>query len=242
MLTSGLFAGCAAGLFAALLHFAFVQSLLVTAERYEAGEIVHFDTAPQPAAARQEGVSHAHDKDHAHTHATSAVAEGGVDLKRHGLTVVFAALIYCSYGLILAAGFALAGLFGQKIDLRDGVLWGLAGFMTFQLAPALGLAPELPGTVAAELSMRQAWWVGTILATGAGLALLAYGRGITAIAVACVLLAAPHVLGAPVPDGYHGVAPSELGAEFAARVLGVGLLAWVALGWLCARFWNQEFA
>ena len=54
--------------------------------------------------------------------------------------------------------------------------WGLAGFAAFTLAPNLGLPPELPAMPAADLLARQAWWIGTVVATAAGLALIVFGR------------------------------------------------------------------
>ncbi|MEI2612914.1 MAG: CbtA family protein [Candidatus Promineifilaceae bacterium] len=41
--------------------------------------------------------------------------------------------------------------------------------LAFQLAPAFGLPPELPGMAAADLGARQVWWCGTALATGVGI-------------------------------------------------------------------------
>jgi cobalt transporter subunit CbtA len=229
MLTSGLIAGCLAGLLAALLHFALIQPLLLTGERYETGELVHFGGV----AAGEASGEHAEVSEHGDT------AEPGA-LQRNGMTILFTALIYGSYGLVLAAAFGVAVHFGREIRLRDGILWGLAGYAAFQLSPAMGLAPELPGTQAADLALRQAWWLGTVAATALGLAVLAYGRGWGAIAAAVVLLALPHVIGAPVPENYSGVAPAELGAEFAARVLGVGLVTWAVMGWLAARLWTDD--
>ena len=43
MLSSALIAGVAAGLIAALLQFVFVQPVLLHAELYEGGELVHFE-------------------------------------------------------------------------------------------------------------------------------------------------------------------------------------------------------
>ena len=102
----------------------------------------------------------------------------------------------------------------------------------------MGLAPELPGTLAADLAARQVWWWGTVAATATGLALIAFfGRGGAAI-LGIVLLAAPHVIGAPEPDGFFGTAPPELAAGFAASVLGVGLAVWSVLGALAGRLWS----
>ena len=230
MLAGGVLAGFAAGLLAALLHFAFVQELILLGEQYETGARVHFEAADPAATAHGHGAAAdtgSHDP---------AAAEAG-DFRRNGLTVLFTGLIYAAYGLLLVAGFALAEHFGRRVTAREGILWGIGGFAAFQLAPALGLAPELPGSVAADLGERQVWWLGTVAATATGLALLGYGRTLLTAVLGGALLAAPHVIGAPHLDAFHGVAPPEVAAEFAARVLGVGLATWAALGWLAGRLW-----
>ena len=230
MLVGGLIAGFSAGLLAALLHFAFVQDLILQAERYEAGEVVHFGTDTNANGA--ELVSH---DGHDHSHGGMENVDPS-EFTRDAMTVLFTGLIYAGYGLIMAAAFHVAGLFGRQISLQQGILWGVAGFAGFQLAPAMGLAPELPGTIAADITQRQIWWFGTVLATAAGLALIGYGRRLPFVICGVVFLALPHVIGAPAPDGFHGVAPPELASEFSARVLGVGLVVWAFLGWLTARF------
>ena len=71
--------------------------------------------------------------------------------------------------IILAIAFAL--LLGSAMSLRQsygwraGLVWGIAGYLVFFVAPALGLPPELPGTHAAPLFDRQLWWVGTASCT-----------------------------------------------------------------------------
>lgn len=236
MLAGGVLAGFAAGLFAALLHFAFVQKLILLGEQYETGALVHFEAGNAPAAS-----DHSHAEGEAeHSHDAATTAEGESSFKRNALTVMFTALIYASYGIILVAGFALAEHFGKAVTAGEGVLWGLAGFAVFQLAPAMGLPPELPGTVAADLGVRQVWWLGTVLATATGLACLGYGRSLLPAVVGGALLAAPHVIGAPHPDQFYGVAPPEVGAAFAANVLGVGFAAWASLGWLAGRLWSGK--
>jgi cobalt transporter subunit CbtA len=245
MLTSALFAGVAAGLLAAVLHFAFVQNYILLGEEFESGERVHFsggaapeethahDTAEEPAAAAGA------EDDHAHAHAHPAAGDAGA-LRRNGLTVLFSALIYSGYGLLLVAGFAVADRFGHRIGAREGLLWGIAGFAAFQLMPAMGLAPELPGTLAADLQARQIWWLGTVLCTGAALGLIGYGTGLPGYGLAGLLLALPHIIGAPMIDGFSGLAPPEVAAAFSARVLGVGLVAWAALGLCAGRLWNGK--
>ena len=254
MFASALIAGCAAWLLAAVLHFAFVQEYILLGETYETGAAVHFGSA----VAAADG--------HEHTHETGAVAhdhgandpgahdpaandlgahdhgEAATAVMRNGWTVLFTGLVYVAYAMILVAGFGLARIYGRVIDARAGLLWGIAGFAAFQLAPAMGLAPELPGTAAADLGARQVWWWATVAATGTGLALLAYGHGVVTVAVAAMLLAAPHVIGAPMLEGFGGVAPPEVAAAFSARVLGVGLVVWSVMGWVAGYVWGDEKA
>jgi cobalt transporter subunit CbtA len=239
MLAGGLIAGFAAGLLGALLHFAFVQELILLGEEYETGAMVHFaGVSDAPDAA-----SHDHSDDHgAEDAAHDQGADDGADfaLSRNAWTVLFTGLIYAGYGLLLVAGFALAEHFGRRVRAEDGILWGIGGFVAVQLAPAMGLAPELPGTIAADLGARQVWWWGTFLATGTGLGLLAYGRNLVTWVVAGALLAAPHVIGAPELDEFFGTAPPEVSAAFSARVLGVGLVVWTVMGWLAGRIWARD--
>jgi cobalt transporter subunit CbtA len=254
MLPSALFAGFAAGLLAVLLQFVFVEKLILLAEDYETGARVHFAGVmsadghdhsateavdPDAAPAAAEGAEPATDG-HDHQH---EAGEEASPLKRHALTVLFAALTYTGFALVLVAGFASAEMaVGHRPDLKAGLLWGLAGFAAFQLAPAVGLEPELPGTMAAALENRQIWWAGTAIATGGGLALLAFGRGVPACIGGLVLLALPHVIGAPELEGFSGSAPPELASKFAARSLAVGLVAWLALGAIAARLWTGKQA
>lgn len=255
MLTSAVFAGFAAGLLAALLHFAFVQKLILLGEGYETGALVHFNgiatsgplddhdhtatsvadtaaTAPAtteaPTATQADGHSHDHE----------AVEEGSA-VARNAWTSLFFGAGYVGYALLLVAGFGLAEAFGKRVTLREGLLWGIAGYAAVQLAPAMGLEPELPGTMAADLTARQIWWLGTAICTAGGLGLLGYGKGVASVIGAVLLLAIPHVIGAPELDSYSGVAPPELASAFAARSLGVGLIVWSALGALSGWFWSR---
>jgi cobalt transporter subunit CbtA len=231
LLASALFAGLIAGLFAAGLQQALVVPLIVEAELYETGTIVHFgdaDTATHGAGAGAES-------GHEHT-----AVEG--DLTRTLLTMLMTVLTTCGFGLILVAGFALAErLRLTRVDLRIGLLFGLAAFTATQLLPSMGLSPELPGAAAGELGQRQVWWLFTVAGTLAGIALIAWGGPATKIAGA-MMIAAPQVYGAPHPHEFTGVVPPELAALFAARVLAVGALSWAALGALAGHFWSRERA
>ncbi|TNF19407.1 MAG: cobalt transporter [Rhodobacteraceae bacterium] len=219
ILTSALFAGAAAGLIAALLQLVFVQPVLLHAELYEGGTLVHFGADAT----------------------VSAVQDlGGIDPMRDGLSILFTMLTYSGYALLLVAGMALAEERGAVIDGRSGILWGLAGFIAFHLAPGITLAPEVPGVAAADVAARQVWWFATVAAAGIAMWLIAFGKGWPMWGLAVVLLLAPHVIGAPQPEVFTGPVPTELGALFAARAFGVGMAAWVLLGSFAGHFWQRE--
>ena len=263
MLASGLFAGFVVALLATLLQFAFLERNILLAERYEAGEVTHFagvghthpateHASPDPATAPEAPAAHT---GHDHSAAAPAVEEPAAEpaghvhapadpdapfWQRQVKTLLTMIITYCGYGLLLTAGLALAGQFGRPVTAAQGLLWGVAGFAAFSLAPAMGLAPELPGVEAADLTSRQVWWVLCAAATIAGLALMAYGKGVLPRLAALILLALPHIIGAPHLAEFSGILPPELAAEHAARSLGVGLVAWVALGGLAQFLWARE--
>jgi len=140
------------------------------------------------------------------------------------------------FALMLVAGFALHG---GEIDGRRGIIWGLAGFAVFSLAPALGLPPEVPGAMAAELVPRQGWWLSTAAATALGLGLMVFGRNLVWIVLGVVVLAAPHIIGAPHPDKLGGPVPPELAAHFVAASLVTAAVFWAILGWLSGTLYRR---
>ena len=217
LLTSALIAGAGAGLIAALLQLVFVQPILLHAELYESGQLVHFGADP-------------------------VSAEQVVPLLqplRDGLSILFTMLNYTGWALLLVAGMALAQRNGHDLTVRGGLLWGIAGFVAAQLAPSFSLPPEVPGLAAAEVAPRQIWWVATVASAGLAMWLIAFGRTWAAWGAAIALLLAPHLIGAPQPEFFTGTVPPELSSEFAARTLGTGLAAWVMIGviasWLLTR-------
>jgi cobalt transporter subunit CbtA len=229
MLTSALFAGFAAGLIAAALQVLLMVPVLLEAELYETGVKVHFAPAGGAASVAKTG--------------QAPQAEPGVSgpvLARNLGTFLATTATYTGFALLMVAGFALAQRAGIKITARCGILWGLAGFVAFQLAPALGLPAELPGASAAGLGLRQFWWSGTVIATLAGIAAIAFGKGLPVQLLGVAFIILPHVIGAPHPAEYTGVVPPELATLFAGRSLAIGAATWVILGFFGGYFWQKD--
>jgi cobalt transporter subunit CbtA len=227
---SALFAGLAAGLLAALLQLWLVVPLILEAETFEGAPHSH-DAATETTTEATLG-----DDGHAHE------AEGTFwdTPRRHLSTIAMTVVTFTAFGLLLAAAMALAARSGHRIDARRGLVWGLAGFVALHLAPGLGLPPELPGTISAELEIRQIWWIATVACSALALALFAFGRGPAALGGGVALLALPHLIGAPHADGYFSIAPAELAAHYVATAYAVSAIGWVALGGVAGHFWTRE--
>lgn len=218
LIASALFAGASAGLIAALLQLFAVQPVLLHAELFESGELVQNGSAPVPWIA----------------------GFAGFDPVRDGLSVLFSMLIYTAYGFVLMALMAFAEDRGATVNARAGLAWGMAGFIAAHFAPAISLPPEVPGVAAADVAPRQIWWFACVATTALGLWLIAFGRAGWMYLAAIVLIAAPHIVGAPEPEEMTGPAPTEIGALFATRALGVGMVAWIFLGLFAGYFWQRE--
>ncbi|WP_299351782.1 CbtA family protein [uncultured Shimia sp.] len=218
LLSSAAFAGLIAGLIAALLQFVFVIPLLLEGELYETGARLHF--VVDGTAQSDKGAP-----------------DLGGEWGRHLMTVGFNIVTYVGYGLLIIVAMGLArDRTGTTISAKNGLIWGICGFIAVQLAPAAGLPPELPGTPAAELAPRQIWWISTIVVTALGLAIIAFTDAVWKQAIGLVLILVPHLIGAPHLDTYYGVAPPELSAEFATLSMGVAMVGWATLGYFCGHF------
>ena len=209
MFLAALVAGVVAALFVTALQATKLTPLIAAAEVYE--------------AAGDAG----HDGDHG-----ASEWEPARGLERTAYTLLANAVIAIGFGLLLSAGFALRGIAtGAETDARQGLLWGLAGFACFSLAPALGLPPELPGTASAGRGVRQAWWLGTALSTALGSGLLVFARQTAWRVLGAVVIALPHLLGAPQPPAEPaGGVPAALAADFVAASLAIAALFWIVLG------------
>lgn len=233
LFAAALLAALCAGLITAGLQHFRVTPLILHAESFE-GEGGH--SHGEPAAATHEHAEGTPEHDHEAVATEEWAPQDGFE--RTAYTTLATVLAAAGCALLIGAVSMFANL---PITFGNGFLWGLAGFLTFSLAPAYGLAPELPGMPAADLAARQVWWVGTALATGAACLLLAKTRAGWAFAVAIALVAIPHIVGAPAAPDEASAVPAHLATEFAAVTLGTALVFWLLLGALFGKL-NDVFA
>ena len=171
-----------------------------------------------------------------------AVELGGAERVRHGIDrALYTALFDClgafGFALLLAAAFTWRG----RISWKRGLLWGLAGYASFALAPALGLPPELPGVEAGPLVARQVWWTATALATAGGIACIAFAPARGARWLGVVLIVLPHVIGAPSVDASNPL-PAALARNFVFGSLAVSGVMWTMIGAITAAMMNRTAA
>ncbi len=147
--------------------------------------------------------------------------------------------------ILTAIGFALllTGVYairGQAVTWREGLAWGLAGFIVFTAAPGLGLPPELPGMPVADLTARQTWWIATAAATAGGLCLLTFRSTAWAAVLGLALIALPHLIGAPLAPESHSDVPHALSQRFIVVVTLTSLLFWALSGYFHQhRLWTH---
>jgi cobalt transporter subunit CbtA len=232
-------AGLLSGLFVTLIHQVTTVPIILEAEVFEnAAEQQAAAAAPAADATTAPATEEAHD--HAadgHTHDGEAWAPQD-GFERTASTALADLLTGIGFALLLIAAFAVGG---RPVDWRQGLYWGLGGYTVFILAPAIGLPPELPGTVAADLTARQVWWAATALLTAGGLALLFYVRHENPLwaVVGLALIVLPHAIGAPQPEQHSAVAPEALIHRFIVATLMSNLLFWALLGALSGTFYKR---
>jgi len=222
VLKVGLLAGLLAGLLVALLQQVATTPLILRAETYEAAG------SAAPAAHSHDGQGHTHD------HGEGWKPREG--LERFTFTAIATIATAVGVSFVLLAAMLLGG---ATIDRRSAVAWAIGGFIAVGLAPAAGLAPELPGSASGDLAGRQAWWIGTAVATALALWMLARFDKPLVIVGALLLLIAPHVIGAPQPHAFESRVPAELAARFAALSLIVQGVLWACAGAAIGSLWPR---
>lgn len=220
---SSVIAGFIVGLIVTAVQQFGTVPLILKAEVYEKAAEHKHEAAVPPR------VTLVHDQaDHDHGAEAWEPRDG---LERNLYTAGANILTAIGFALLLGGFFAVrSGATGEPISWHEGLMWGLAGFAVFTIAPGLGLPPELPGVPAAPLLSRQIWWTMAVLATSAGLGLVVFRRSAPAAIAGVVLIMLPHLIGAPELEHIETNVPSSLSHQFVVAVTLTSLVFWSLLG------------
>jgi cobalt transporter subunit CbtA len=207
-------AGLIVGALVSVVQFFGTVPLIQKSEVYE-----------KAAANAAHEASHSGGSEAGHHHDAEWEPEEG--FQRNALTFAANILAAIGFGLLLTGIYALRQ---RPVDWREGLFWGLGGFLIFVAAPGLGLPPELPGLPVADLTARQIWWIATAALTASALYLLVLRSEPWAAALGLILIIIPHLVGAPVAPESHTEVPASLSHQFVVTVVLTGLLFWSLLG------------
>ena len=213
-----LYAGVVVGLLVTFAQQISTAPLILRAEVYE--KAAEATARAGPPALQPDHAVAGHDHDQPAWEPADGFERTAYSAAANILTAIGFALVLC--GVVATQG----GLSSWRVSL----VWGLAGFAVFFAAPSLGLPPKLPGMPTADLEPRQVWWIATAAATAAGLGLLAYRRSALTVALAGLLIVAPHVIGAPQAIEAETNVPGELARDFVVAASVCSFLFWTVLG------------
>lgn len=231
VLKAALVAGFLAACVAATLQSFLTSPLILQAETYEKV------ASPEAHGAGHGSLNSPHEH-HASADARAKDAwEPGEGFSRAAFTALATLVSGVGYAAILAALIIAAG---REIGMQTALRWAIGGFLAVNLAPAVGLPPELPGMGGGHLAGRQIWWVSTVLGTSLGLYLITAMRNPAAMALGLLAIGLPHVIGAPHAEAASSEVSAVLAAQFAARSLAVAFAFWATLGMGLGWYWTRR--
>ncbi len=193
------------------------------------------------------GHDHGGDEHGSHEHGgeTWAPDDGGERIFYTVISNIFVAIGFSAVILAVMSQCQLQGL--TRLTLPRGLVWGVAGFITFFVAPGLGLPPEIPGAASAALEQRQLWWLLTVVCVALGLAVLAFAP-VKIRLLGVVSIALPYLVGAPRIEGPEFTHPdpaavealTELHHQFIVASGVSSFVFWVVLGVASAWVLNKR--
>lgn len=243
VLLAAILAGLAAGFVMGVIQHVRLTPLIQFAEQFESVGAGHDHGAATPAAAPDAAAAQPTAPAAGHNHGTQGGAASGAAAGEHVhdpnawapqdgwertfYTTLTAMLTSAGFALLLVGVSFLAGI---PVTRGNALVWGLCGFLAVSFAPAIGLPPELPGMPAAGVTIRQVWWLGTILLTAFAIWTVVARSHWSRYPAAAVLALLPHVMGAPKPPHETTAVPAGLAAEFVTASLGANLVMWLLIG------------
>lgn len=228
--------GFIAGLLLTAVQQIQIRPIIAQAEIYEQAASVETNEHHEEAHEHTNAHEHA-----AHEHSANdwQPAEG---IERTAFTALANVSLAIGFGLFLTAAFSLrynTTISSNVKGWQAGLLWGLAGYAVFFVAPSIGLPPELPGVEAAPLADRQLWWSLTALMCATGLYTLIFVKQITYKIIGLVFIILPYIIGAPESLAHVNTSLQALATTFIQATAIANAIFWLSLGALTAYFYKK---
>lgn len=233
---TALISGLIAGIFLTGIQSLRVTPLILASEVFEDGEIItytsknHNNSNIQNTNNHHDEIAHAHDN--SHEHETGAAKDDNERLFYSLITNIFLA---CGFAFILSAIY----LYIKELNIKNGLISGFVVYLSVFALPSLGLSPELPGTLAAQLQDRQIWWISTVVLSSFAFIILFFNKNKIYQALAIVLLFLPHIIGAPMPSVHGGTAPQAMFEEYILATYITNAVFWLFLGAISISFFKR---
>ena len=226
---TAIISGFTAGIFLTGIQSLKVTPLILSAEVFEDGELItytsknHKNTNIQSTNNHHDEIAHVHDNSHEHEAEAWGPEDGNERFFYSLITNIFLA---CGFAFILSAIY----LYIKELNLKNGLISGFVVYLSIFALPSLGLSPELPGTLAAELQDRQIWWISTVVLSSFAFIILFFNKNKMYQALAIILLFLPHIIGAPMPSVHGGTAPQAMFEEYIIATYITNAVFWLFLG------------
>ncbi len=181
--------------------------------------------------------------------------------ERQLYTLLTNTIISWGYALVICATMALHHLHSTRppVTRASGLIWGLAGYIAFYVAPTMAIPPQTPaseifltdGLLSLSLPLQKTAWLAVSITTAAGIAGIYYAKGQKKLWGAAVLIL-PQLLLATLGSELthsamhpqHNNLDAKIASITAASYSKIGyitnLLYWLVLGFLCAGFKDSE--
>lgn len=231
---SALISGFIAGIFLTGIQSLKVTPLILAAEVFEDGELITYTTKNHNNSNIQKTNNHhdekAHVHDNSHEHET-----GAHDNERLFYSLITNIFLACGFAFILSSIY----LYIKELNIRNGLISGFVVYLCVFALPSLGLSPELPGTLAAQLQDRQIWWVSTVVLSSFAFIILFFNKNKIYQALSIILLFLPHIIGAPMPNVHGGTAPQAMFEEYILVTYITNAFFWLFLGAISISFFKR---
>ena len=138
-----------------------------------------------------------------------------------------------NWGAVLLGSVTGIGIALLQIEVAD-----VYGVSVFLLAPfVMGLTAAFWQSAFQSSTLMRDFKAAVLTPVVGSLAFLALGGE----GLICILMALPHVIGAPQPAEHASAAPEELGRQFVLASLLASFVFWVVLGG-CAGYFQRRFS